>query len=130
MGTIGKVKLKKSKEGTPLGIKKLEVAYIGAQTKTSFNSPQAIEKVGEFEVPKPPAPPKPSSSALANAAAAVAAPPPDKTPIQEMNETVGKVNLKQAGKFFNGSCLPKEDFANIKAVSCNAKFMNILNLFD
>lgn len=89
-----------------------------------------MDEVAEFEVPKPPAPPKPSSSALANAAAAVAAPPPDKTPIQEANEFASKVDVKAAGKFFNGMCLQKEDFETIKAVSCNAKFMNIFNYFD
>jgi len=86
-----------------------------------------MDETAEFEVPKPPAPPKPSSSALANAAAAVAAPPADKTPIQEMNQAVGKIDVKTAGKFFSGRCLLKEDFESIKSISCNAKFANILN---
>jgi len=89
-----------------------------------------MDETAEFEVPKPPAPPKPSSSALANAAAAVAAPPPSKTPVQELNEAVGKIDVKNAGKFFNGSCLFKEDYESIKSISCNAKFNNILNYFD
>jgi len=94
VGTIGKVKVKKARGGPPLGVKKLEVQYAGAQQKTTFNTPKSIDEIGEFEVPKPPAPPKPSSSALANAAAAVAAPPPDKTPIQEINDIVGKIDVK------------------------------------
>lgn len=104
--------------------------YSGSQTKTTFNKETSVSDISEFEVPKPPAPPKPSSSALANAASAVAAPPPDKTPIQLAAADALKIDIKEAGKKFNGSCLAKEDLKEIKSISCNAKFMNVLSNFD
>lgn len=126
VGSIGKVKIKKTK-GAALGIKKLEIYYSGSQKKTIFNTSQDCAEVVEFIVPKPPSPPKPSGSALANAAAAVSAPAPDKTPVQQKNEAALAINLKEAGKHFNGMCLEKDDLESIKSVSCNAKFLSILN---
>lgn len=98
--------------------------------KSSFSKEQSCTEGCEWVIPKPPAPPKPSSSALANAAAAVAAPPPDKTPIQTLNEAANKIDIKAAGMHFNGACLEKNDIKEIKTVSCNAKFRDLLQYFS
>lgn len=113
-----------------MGIAHVEVKYSGAQQKTIFNNAIEVSELAVMVVPKPPAPPKPQKSALANAAAAVAAPEPDKTPLQLYNEAAGKIDLKLAGKHFNGKCLEKDDNENIKSVSCNAKFIALLDHFD
>lgn len=130
VGSIGKVKIKKNKGGQPLGVAKMSVKYAGAQQKTTFSTAKSVSDVTEFVVPKPPAPPKPSSSALANAAAKVTPPPKDKTPIQLATDAANKIDIKEAGISFDGTCLGKDEYKEIKSISCNAKFMDVLSHYD
>lgn len=125
VGIVNKIKIQKT-DGTPLCVKKIDVAYTGAQNSVKFNKQTTISSLAVFEVPKPPNPPSNSSSALANAAAKVKPPPKDKTPIEEFNDIVKKIDAKQASIHFSGQCLPEEDEKEISEVSCDAVFKDIL----
>jgi len=80
-------------------------------------------------VPKPPAPKKPVASALA-AAAAVIPTAPILTPVQIAMQEASKVDLKDAGKHFDGSCLPLDIYKKIKTASCKMNFSHLLDNFD
>jgi len=83
----------------------------------------------ELVLPKPPAPPAPTNSALA-AAAGGAPPPPQPTPTQVMFNLAADIDVAESNKHFNGMCLFKDDFKEIKMANCGTKFRALLEHFD
>lgn len=130
VGAVNKIEVFASVTASSiLIIKEIGVKYKNKPDEVVIPEEKEVNPKNVWAIPPPP-PTGGNSDDSANMTATKPTAAPTVSPTNRLRRLTKRVNLNEASKRFDGSCLDTESYQAIKDVTCENKFEDLLMYFD